>query len=125
MRKVIPASAAVYAITTSRTFGRLDGTSNILYVGSTRRLGGPSDRARLWAYSYPPTPREKRITAVCAALAADGHVLTLRWHIVTTLLDAQSLEATFLHQVADEHRELPPLNHAIPTLKVSEETRQA
>ena len=67
--------------------------------------------------STHPPPRERRIKQVCSDLLADGRILTFRWHVANTLYDAQSFEAVFLQQYMTEHRELPPLNHAAPTLK--------
>lgn len=120
-RQTVAASPAVYAITTDKAFGRLLGMSGILYIGQTRLLGGASDRARLYAYRYSPSSRDKRIRAICDGLAAQGQVLTFRWQTVSTLFDAQSLEARLLAQSYSEHYELPPLNHAAPKLRLSNE----
>src|SRR6266480_1098095 len=102
-RTTISDAPAVYAITSPTRFGRLVGSSNILYVGSTQRLGGHSDRARLYSYRYPSNPRDRRINSVCSALAKDRKMIMLRWHHTDTLFEARRLEASLLHEIFDEH----------------------
>ena len=116
-RLAVAACPAVYAITTTQSFGRLRGSSDILYVGQTGLLGGSTDRARLWAYSYSRAARDRRIRTICADLIPHGHVLTLRWRAVASVIEAQSLEAALFAQSYSEHSELPPLNHSAPRLQ--------
>jgi hypothetical protein len=42
---------AVYAICSDKDIPRLRGSTNLVYVGSTKCLGGAGDRTRLYAYN--------------------------------------------------------------------------
>jgi hypothetical protein len=109
-RSLVPADPAVYVIWTDDAVPRLHGATNVLYIGSTKRLGGATDRARLYAYTYPSGRHARLIKRRTETLIADGHPVSLRWLVLQHHADARRLESTFLQQHLDEHLEFPAFN---------------
>jgi hypothetical protein len=101
---------AVYAICSDKNIPRLRGSTNLVYVGSTKCLGGVSDRTRLYSYEYPSGRHAHLIKSRCQALITDGHTLTLRWLPRKLLFEVRKLESEFLAQHLTEHLEYPPFN---------------
>lgn len=109
-RPLVPADPAVYVIWTDSAVPRLHGTTNVLYIGSTKCLGGATDRARLYAYTYPSERHARLIKHRTETLIADGHAISLRWVVLQHHSEARRLESAFLQQHLDEHLELPAFN---------------
>jgi hypothetical protein len=109
-RVTIPDKPAVYMLWTDTAFPRLQGHTNILYIGCTKRLGGSTDRARLYAYSYPSGPHAHLIKSRAAALINSGWSISLCYFIVQHKQDARKLENAWLTQHLQQHLELPPFN---------------
>jgi len=84
--------------------------SNILYIGSTLRLGGPTDGCRLYSYRYSPQRHALGIRTRAALLVNAGGVLSLRWTLVSDELSARLKEEQLLERHLTEHWELPPFN---------------
>lgn len=101
---------AVYAICSDKDIPRLRGSTNLVYVGSTKCLGGDGDRTRLYAYNYPSGRHARLIKLRCQALITDGYTLTLRWLPLDHQSEARKLESAFLAQHLTEHLEYPPFN---------------
>lgn len=110
VRKTIPDKPAIYMLWADMAFPRLQGQTNILYIGSTKRLGGSTDRARLYAYSYPSSPHSRLIRSRTAALIASGWSVSLCYLSVKHKQNARKLENTWLTLHLQKHLELPPFN---------------
>lgn len=109
-RKSITSSPAVYAINLDQRFSRLIGTTQVLYIGQTGRLGGDSDKSRLYGYNYPSGKHGRLIRSKADRLIALGHEITLRWKVVETEEESRLQEARLLQMHLDEHLEFPPFN---------------
>lgn len=109
-RKSITSSPAVYALILGKRFSRLIGATQVLYIGQTGRLGGDSDRSRLYGYKYPSGKHGRLIRSKADRLIALGHEITLRWKIVESEQESKFQEARLLQMHLDEYLELPPFN---------------
>lgn len=109
-RKGISSSPAVYALLLDQRFPRLIGSTQVLYVGQTSRLGGDSDRSRLYGYRYPSGKHGRLIRSKADRLTELGHQITFRWVIVGSKDDAKEIERKLLEMHLKEHLELPPFN---------------
>ena len=109
-RKNVPPSAAVYALIHEKDFGRLNGKSHILYIGSTGQLGGDSESCRLRIYRYPNGKHANELRRRTAALTDAGVNITLKWKYLPSKKEALAEEARLLAQYEQEHGELPPFN---------------
>ena len=83
---------ATYLIVCDRLIHRLQGASDILYVGQTRILGG-SNASRLWIYNNPTKNTGD------AWESPEGQTV-------------RGYEAQLLRRYKEDHWELPPLNHS-------------
>jgi hypothetical protein len=108
--EAVAPTKAVYLIRTTTRFARLRGESSVLYIGSTIRLGGTGDRARLYAYRYSRGNQPRRIRMALEALAADGRKVELRWQAKKTEVAARATETKLLTRYLHGHLEYPPLN---------------
>ncbi len=109
-RALVRSEPAVYALLHERPFGRLQGASRILYIGSTGQLGGASESCRLRIYRYPNGPHALELQRRVQLLLASGVEVTLHWKHVGTKADAATEEARLLREYLEEHHELPPFN---------------
>lgn len=109
-RRHAPDAPAVYVIWTDDPFPRLVGQSNLLYIGSTLRLGGPTDGCRLYSYRFSPQKHSKDIRERTGQLVKAGRVLSLRWTVVPSEERARLKERTYLQEHLREHLEFPPFN---------------
>lgn len=103
----VPDSPGVYVFCRDSHFGRLSGTSDILYIGKTSERRGLM--TRILDYNHPTTPHEERIRGMLERVGF-SHV-RLRWK-PTTEYDAE--ESGLLGQYEAEHWELPPGNRSQP-----------
>src|SRR5437879_3604715 len=67
---------STYLLVCSRPIGRLEGASDILYIGRSSRFGGDNS-SRLWTYSHPDK-HAKRVMNVVGNLASDGVTVSLQ-----------------------------------------------
>jgi len=104
---IAPREGGIYIIRMAqgRVFGRLRGSSDILYIGSAKRL-----RRRLRGYFYPgPTQwTNKRVHAMMSK-----HPMEIAWCITEDYAEA---ERELLRLYLDQHDELPPFNRATKRL---------
>jgi hypothetical protein len=109
-RRHAPDAPVVYVIWTDNPFPRLVGQSNIIYVGSTLRLGGSTDGCRLYSYRFSPQPHSKDMRERTDLLVKAGRVLSLRWAVVPNEESARLKERAYLKEHLREHLEFPPFN---------------
>lgn len=109
-RKGAPDQPAVYAIWSQAPFPRLNGETNVLYIGSTLRLGGATDGCRLYSYRFSPQRHATDIRTRTASLVKMGGILSLRWVVVPDEQSARAKERELLKGHLMEHWELPPFN---------------
>lgn len=117
-RKAVLSMAAVYALIHENDFGRLDGKSNILYIGSTKQLGGDSQSCRLRIYRYPNGGHAKELRRKTAVLTDVGVNVTLTWKYMSSEEAARAEEARLLTQYEKDHGELPPFNLSTPHVPI-------
>ena len=85
-RKTIAAAPATYILFQAKSFGRLCGTSNILYIGHTGQLGGESDSCRLRIYRYPNGSHAHELRHRTQQLINSGLDVRLCWTHVLDLV---------------------------------------
>jgi len=100
--KDIPSSPGVYQVHTEFHFGRLKGTSNVVYIGSTYNLWNTLHQRRV----VEPSAAEK-------ILWIHNHVLEVRFMASESLDKARTFEQSLLEEYEKEHWELPPGNQRI------------
>jgi hypothetical protein len=108
---------ATYLVVLNSPIGRLEGASDILYIGQSGRFGGDSS-SRLWTYCHPtkknhPTKitQEDRVMKVVGNLTSNG--VTVSLHVCQEPPDGQTVkeyESQLLSRYETEHWELPPCN---------------
>jgi hypothetical protein len=102
----VPAKKGVYVIrlTGARKIGRLNGESDIMYIGSNESEGGLGQR--LFHYFHPgPTQWTNRRVHVLSK----KYSMEIAWSVCS---DAVNLESRLLNEYFKDHDELPPINHA-------------
>ncbi len=109
-RALVRDEPAVYALLHERDFGRLQGASRILYIGSTGQLGGTSESCRLRIYRYPNGSHARELERRVQLLLDAGIEVTLYWKYVQSKGQAAAEEARLLREYMAEHHELPPFN---------------
>ncbi len=101
---------ATYIIASSCSIPRLEGRSNILYIGQTESLGG--ENGRLWNYNYAQNgTNDWRIKQYSQEMCKRGSSVFL--YICTTPPAGKTIkgyESFLLEQYREEHWELPPWN---------------
>ena len=85
-------------------FGRLQGQSDILYIGSTMAARGLKQRLQQYLHPGPTQWTNKRINEL-----SKKHEMEVAW---CPCNEPENLEHQLLQQYLKEHDELPPLNHA-------------
>lgn len=109
-RSAIEALPATYGLLHQHPFGRLNGESRILYIGSTGKLGGSSESCRLRIYNYPNGPHAHSVRHRAQQLIDAGFAVTLHWVHQQCKTDAIALESKLLQEYLTIHAELPPFN---------------
>ena len=104
--ELVPDFPGIYEIGTDREFGRLKGTSKIVYIGSAAR-NTPSLRRRLLGRISNGSLAEKR-------LWQHRCNLQFRFATVSDGETAERMEAERLIDYERQHWELPPGNGAFP-----------
>ena len=105
----IPKEKGVYALVCSVKFGRLNGESDILYIGSASGIK-KGLHARIWQYIRPrklKTAQRISTNIKCWKLDAKIHL----WLYLTP--SAKELEHDLLTQHEVDHWELPPWNRIL------------
>lgn len=102
---------AVYMLTLGRRFGRLRGSSNILYIGQTGELGGDTQKCRLRIYRYPNGDHARKLRRAVEELLASNERVAFGWRLLATKEDAEAEESRLLQVYRQEHLELPPFNN--------------
>lgn len=100
-----PERPGVYYIAAPEAFPRLKGSTDLLYIGSTKNL-----RKRL---------ADHRCSIKRCALPWPGKALRMGWSETKTAAEAKNREAILQSRYWNEHLELPPLNraHAISAIE--------
>jgi hypothetical protein len=102
-----PRAEGTYVIrqAAKKSFGRLLGQSDILYIGSTTSKNGL--RQRLMQYfREEPQWTNRRINEF-----TKKYQMEVAWCLCRPPTNARTLEDNLLSQYLSEHDELPPLNH--------------
>jgi len=104
-QKTAPFYVGIYIMKHSEPFGRLRGSSDILYIGSTIS----SMRERLAGYLNPgPTQR----TNIRINKMLQKYTIRIAWHETD---NPKQLESKLLVRYFNEHDEQPPFNYQGPT----------
>ncbi len=98
----VPSCPGIYQVHTEFHFGRLKGTSSVVYIGSTHDLWGTLHGRRV----KNPATAEK-------ILWSNSHVLEVRFMACESVDKARTLEYSLLEEYEKEHWELPPGNGMI------------
>lgn len=107
----LPITIGVYAMVASHIFGRLNGQSDILYIGSaTRERKGLKGRVKQYIRPGRTQKTSLRINANLKAGLNEAKVFL--WICETPA--AKNLESNLLKQYETAHRELPPWNRSLP-----------
>jgi hypothetical protein len=109
--KLQDATPVTYLLVCNRRIPRLQGASDILYIGQTEKLGGENNR--LWNYHYavPANVTEYRVRECVRRLVSNGDAVSL--FICPTPPDGLTVkqyESQLLSRYRDDHCEAPPLN---------------
>ena len=103
--------AATYLVVCNKPIGRLEGVSDIIYIGKSERFGGDSS-SRLWTYCHPTKgSQEERVMHVVGDLTTRRERVSL--HICQQPPDGQTVkqyETHLLGRYKIDHWELPPCN---------------
>jgi hypothetical protein len=107
IQKEAPKDTGVYIIRTmgGRPFGRFQGESDILYIGSTTSKGGL--KRRLQQYF---SPGSIQWTNLRINEFAKKYPMEVAW--CCGVDEPKNFEHELLRQYLEEHDELPPFNHA-------------
>ena len=100
---------ATYLLVCNRPIGRLEGASDILYIGQSGRLDGRLRDYRSGDKKH--TLQDYRIGETVGYLASDG--VTVSFHVCQEPPDGQTAkeyESQLLGRYEAEHWELPPCN---------------
>ena len=126
-RKVKLSSPGVYAFVLNSDFPRLNGVTDILYIGQAggRKKMGRAIFYRMMDYckAYASAPQDKRIsdsikrvkTRVRIGTTLKDELLDNNVYLFYKALPAdqcQKAEFELLHKFTEEHIELPPLNRS-------------
>lgn len=120
-----PQAPGLYVVVMARVIPRLYGESDILYIGQAGKLvvrGGTSYQASLrqrWRdYWQGTTQTERDLRDTLIRLMHDGDVVVVVFTTEAATPEALARrEAELLDRFFADHRELPPLNRAKPTLR--------
>lgn len=101
----IPDMPGIYEIRTDYEFGRVNGVSRIVYIGSAARGGKPSLRKRLGGRITDP---KNNLSGAEKLLVKAGHALEFRFATATDGTTARQMEIQMLTDYIREHWEPPP-----------------
>ncbi len=101
-----PERPGVYVLRCCREYQRVNGSSDILYVGSATNAQGLRTRIRQYFHPGPTQTTNKRIRA----LVGDCSDFEVAFVQTASIPEAKMLEALILEAYERDHRELPPQN---------------
>ena len=109
-----PHLPGVYVFASAQPFGRLQGASDILYLGCTRRgdlRGRLNEYARIArAWPYAPPGRKGAELKIAGYYTKHGSDLKLGWLTETSPDAARKREGELLSRYDHDHGETPPFN---------------
>lgn len=102
----VPAKGGVYVIRLAgaRRIGRLQGESDILYIGSNESEGGLRQRFSHYFHPGPTQWTNRRVHELMKRYSME-----IAWFVSSNPIN---LENNLLKQYVKDHDELPPMNHA-------------
>jgi len=102
----VPAQKGVYVIrlADARKIGRLQGESDILYIGSNQSEGGLKQRFSHYFHPGPTQWTNRRVHDLM-----EKYSMEIAWFICKNPVN---LENSLLKQYVKDNDELPPMNHA-------------
>ncbi len=103
-----PLLPGIYVMRINESFGRLRGSSDILYIGKTTS----SIRQRLAGYLNPGSTQR---TNIRINNMLERYPIEIAWFLTD---NPSQLETTLLEQYFEEHDEQPPFNYQGPTTSV-------
>lgn len=103
---VLPKQMGVYVIRDSKNFGRYQGESDIVYIGSTTSSRGLKRRIRFYFHPGQTQHTSQRIHKMLKHI----HTLEISWIRSNAGEDARRIEKKLLNQYFTDHLELPPFN---------------
>jgi len=95
----------IYEIRTDYEFGRLNGVSQVVYIGSAARGSKPSLRKRIGERVTDP---ERNLSGAEKLLARAGHTLEFRFAKAKDGETARQMEIQRLTDYIGKHWEAPP-----------------
>ncbi len=108
----VPDLSGIYEIRTDYEFGRLKGSSQVVYIGSAAGGSKPSLKVRLMDQRAKNPCRY--LTRTEKLLKEAGHTLEFRFLIAHDGITAKHTESEKLTAYEKEHWELPPGNGVLP-----------
>ena len=101
---------ATYLLALDHTIPRLNGESNILYIGYTGNLGG-NDSSRLWNYANKTADQEAHVWDIVSRLDSPTESVKLFTCISPPYdISYKDYDNKLLVDFLEHHWELPPLN---------------
>jgi hypothetical protein len=104
----LPDVPGIYEIRTDYEFGRLRGSSRVVYIGSAAGRGEPTLRKRLGKRISDP---EGNLSGAEKLLQSAGHTLEFRFAKAVDRETAREMEKRRLTEYEEEHWEAPPGVH--------------
>jgi len=102
----LPSTPGVYVIRSKKLFGRLQGASDIAYIGRAANSNGLKGRIRQYFHPGPTQSTNKRILS----LITENSDFELGFNRCLAVAETGLLEDRLLAGYYREHCELPPLN---------------
>jgi excinuclease UvrABC nuclease subunit len=103
----LPTCPGVYVIRLPQPEPRLQGASDIAYIGRAGNRNGLRGRVRQY---FHPGPMQTTNIVMRQRICAPGCALQLGFAVTDTVATARRLESDLLLQFEKEHGELPPYN---------------
>ena len=104
---ILPDNYGVYAIRRDTPLPRVQGSSDIVYIGSATNQKGLKNRIGQYFSPGPTQSTNKRILALITR--PQGY--EIGWVVMPTITEAKAFEQELLDGYLRDHSELPPENH--------------
>lgn len=115
---MIPAVVGVYVFKTRDMMGRVQGVSDIAYIGSSLREGGVQARVREHFYRRAPESTKDPSGRINQWTSAWGYDVDVGWLVRSSKELAATIERELLEAYEVDHHELPPLNRSMPGFRI-------